>query len=182
MPCAKLFQLSEPHFPVYRVRIRPPRSVILTTLPACVPSQSCPTLYNPMDCSPPGSSVYGPSQARILERVVVSWSRRSPGPRDRTSISSIGRPGSSPLRHVGFSVHSHLIVSAHSQLSQLAFLHPLQLLHQEVRHVPRPRLNNAVALATHPTVPRVHLQDAGQQRRDSISGGRGSRAGQTGNK
>ena len=30
-------------------------------------AQSCPTLYNPMDCSPPGSSVHGILQARILE-------------------------------------------------------------------------------------------------------------------
>ena len=32
--------------------------------------QSCPTLFNPMDCSPPGSSVHGILQARILELVV----------------------------------------------------------------------------------------------------------------
>ena len=31
--------------------------------------QSCPTLYDPMDCSPPGSSVHGILQARILEWV-----------------------------------------------------------------------------------------------------------------
>jgi len=30
-------------------------------------AQSCPTLCNPMDCSPPGSSVHGIFQARILE-------------------------------------------------------------------------------------------------------------------
>ena len=29
--------------------------------------QSCPTLSNPMDCSPPGSSVHGVFQARVLE-------------------------------------------------------------------------------------------------------------------
>ena len=29
--------------------------------------QSCPTLSNPMDCSPPGSSIYGIFQARVLE-------------------------------------------------------------------------------------------------------------------
>ena len=32
-------------------------------------AQSCPTLYDPMDCSPPGSSVHGILQARILEWV-----------------------------------------------------------------------------------------------------------------
>ena len=37
--------------------------------------QSCPTLCNPMDCSPPGSSVHGILQARILERVAMPSSR-----------------------------------------------------------------------------------------------------------
>ena len=40
-----------------------------------------------MDCSPPGSSVYGILQARVLEWVVVFSSRRSSQPRDRTYIS-----------------------------------------------------------------------------------------------
>ena len=39
--------------------------------------QSCLTLCNPMDCSPPGSSVYGILQTRILEGVAVSYSRGS---------------------------------------------------------------------------------------------------------
>ena len=45
-------------------------------------AQSCPTLYNPMDCSLPGSSVHGIFQARILEWVAISFSRRSSQPRD----------------------------------------------------------------------------------------------------
>ena len=36
--------------------------------------QSCPTLCNPKDSSPPDSSVYGISQARILESVAISFS------------------------------------------------------------------------------------------------------------
>ena len=44
-----------------------------------------------MDCSPPGSSVLGISQAIILERVAISFSRGSPWPRDRTQVSCIGR-------------------------------------------------------------------------------------------
>ena len=44
-----------------------------------------------MDCSPPGSSVHGIFQARILEWVAISFSRGSSQPRDRTRISSIGR-------------------------------------------------------------------------------------------
>ena len=37
--------------------------------------QSCPTLGNPMECSPPGSSVHGILQARILEWVAIPFSR-----------------------------------------------------------------------------------------------------------
>ena len=37
-------------------------------------TQSCPTLHDPMDCSPPGSSVHGILQARTLEWVVISFS------------------------------------------------------------------------------------------------------------
>ena len=40
-------------------------------------AKSCPTLCNPMDCSPPGSSVQGISQAIILEWVAISFSRGS---------------------------------------------------------------------------------------------------------
>ena len=40
-------------------------------------AQSCPTLGDPMDCSPPGSSVHGIFQARILEWVAISFSRGS---------------------------------------------------------------------------------------------------------
>ena len=36
--------------------------------------QSCPTLSDPMDCSPPGSSVRGIFQARVLEWVAISFS------------------------------------------------------------------------------------------------------------
>ena len=40
-------------------------------------AQSCPTLCNPTNCSPPGSSVLGILQARILEWVGISFSRGS---------------------------------------------------------------------------------------------------------
>ena len=44
---------------------------------ACSVARSCLTLGNPMDCSSPGSSVYGISQARILKWVAISYSRGS---------------------------------------------------------------------------------------------------------
>ena len=40
-------------------------------------AQSCPTLCDPTDCSPPGSSVHWIFQARILEWVAISFSRVS---------------------------------------------------------------------------------------------------------
>ena len=50
----------------------------------CSVSKSCLTLYNPMDCGPPGSSVHRISQARILEWVAISFSRGSSWPRGWT--------------------------------------------------------------------------------------------------
>ena len=47
----------------------------------------CPTLCDPMDSSPPGSSVHGIFQARILEWVAMSSSRGSSRPRDGTHVS-----------------------------------------------------------------------------------------------
>ena len=44
--------------------------------------QLCPTLCNPMHCNPPGSSVHGILQARILEWVAMPSSRGSSGLRD----------------------------------------------------------------------------------------------------
>ena len=55
----------------------------------CEVAQSCLTLWDPMDCSPPGSSVHGIFQARILEWVAISYSRRSSPPRDWTRVSRI---------------------------------------------------------------------------------------------
>ena len=48
--------------------------------PSVLVTESCPTLCNHMDCSPPGSSVYGTSLAIILEWVVISFSRDLPKP------------------------------------------------------------------------------------------------------
>ena len=46
-------------------------------------------LCDPVDCSPPGSSVHGILQARVLEWVAISFSRVFSQPRDRTRISCI---------------------------------------------------------------------------------------------
>ena len=46
-------------------------------------------LWDPIDCNPPGSSVHGILQARILEWVVMPCSRVSSGHRDRTNVCCI---------------------------------------------------------------------------------------------
>jgi len=58
---------------------------------ACTVAQSCPILCDPMDCRPPGSTILGILQARILQWVAISFSRGSSQPRDQTYISCIGR-------------------------------------------------------------------------------------------
>ena len=65
-------------------------------------TQSSPTLYHPMDCSPPGSSVHGNLQARVVEWVAIPFSRdlpnagtepRSPALRADSSLSEpTGKP------------------------------------------------------------------------------------------
>ena len=58
---------------------------------------SCVRLFcDPMDYSPPGSFVYGISQARILEWIAISLSWGSSQPRDQTCVSCIGRQILSP--------------------------------------------------------------------------------------
>ena len=58
--------------------------------PCCTKSlQSCPTPCDPMDCSPPGSSVHGIVQAGILEWVAIFFSRGSSWPRDWSHVSCI---------------------------------------------------------------------------------------------
>ena len=52
-------------------------------------AQPCPTVFDLMDCSPPGSSVCGVLQARILEWVAISFSGGSFQPRNRTQVSCL---------------------------------------------------------------------------------------------
>ena len=58
------------------------------------------TLCNPMDCSSPGCSVHGISQARILEWVALHSLRGSSQPRDQTRASFIGRQVLYHLSHL----------------------------------------------------------------------------------
>ena len=76
----------------------------------CLRTQSCPTLCEPKNCSPPGSSVCEISQARILEWVDVSYRRGSSRPRDGTHVSCISvrfcttEPPEKPLYLTSFNI------------------------------------------------------------------------------
>ena len=92
-----------------------------------------PTLCNPMDCSPPGSSSHGIFQARTLQWGAISYSRESSWLRDQTWVSCIscisrrvftaGLPGMSYLSYfpVLFSLSTGFIVK-HQSCHQLSFI------------------------------------------------------------
>ena len=73
--------------------------------------QSCPTLCNPMDHSPPGSSVHEILKARILEWTAMPSSRGSSQPRDRICICLYCRWILYPLSHL--------------ESPELSYIHPL---------------------------------------------------------
>ena len=64
-----------------------------------------------INCRPPGSSVSGISQARMLEWVAISFSRGSSQPRDRTCVSWVSCIGRWVLHHYGslFNIHQYPI-------------------------------------------------------------------------
>ena len=57
----------------------------------CMCAQSCLTLCNPMDYSPPGSSVHGIFLAKTLEWITISYFRGTSQPRDQSCISCIDK-------------------------------------------------------------------------------------------
>ena len=65
------------------------RFCFVTVLQVSEVAQSFPTLCDPVDYSPPGSSGRGVLQARILEWVAISFSRGSSQPRNLTHVSRI---------------------------------------------------------------------------------------------
>ena len=79
-----IFKLYKIVLVMPNIIMNPPQNVCM-----CMLSQSCPTLCDPMDCSPPDSSVHGIFQARILEWVAISSSRGSSQSKDRTHISCV---------------------------------------------------------------------------------------------
>ena len=69
-------------------------------------AQSCLTLRDPMDCSLPGSSVHGISQARVLEwaasafSVILGWGTKIPNVSQRGQKISGGFPGGSVVKNL----------------------------------------------------------------------------------
>ena len=77
----RFFQLSiSPHF-----------QALQADYCCCLVATPCLTLCYPMNCGPPGPSVHGISQARILEWVAICFSMGSSRPRDETLVFCIGR-------------------------------------------------------------------------------------------
>ena len=74
--------------------------VVLCCAVLCLVTQLCLTFCDSMDCSPPGSSVHGILQARILEWVAISFSRDLPDPRVEPA-SLAWQADSLPLSHLG---------------------------------------------------------------------------------
>ena len=83
----KLISGSESSETLIRLLVPPPGT------PESEIAQSCLTLWDPTDCSLPGSSIHGIFQARVLEWVTIPFSRGSSWPRDHTQISrTVGEP------------------------------------------------------------------------------------------
>ena len=67
----------------------PGRGTRGTSNGCCLVTKSCWSHCDPMGCGPPGSSVRGTSQARILEQVAIPFSRGPSHPRDWTHVSCL---------------------------------------------------------------------------------------------
>ena len=77
----------------------------------CLCAQSCLTVCNPMDCSPPVPSVHGIIQARILEWIAISYSRGSSRPRDQIHICLLlWQARSLPLSHLSYTLLNNLMM------------------------------------------------------------------------
>ena len=87
-PFKKIIRHSLPNHPHHHICIEKYLNIysLLWKVKVLV-AQSWPPLCDPMDFSPPGSSVHGILQARVLEWVAIPFPRGSSWPRDRTQVS-----------------------------------------------------------------------------------------------
>ena len=82
-------------------------------------AQSCQTLCNLTDCSPPGSAVHGIFQATTLDQVAISSSREASQPRDRICVSCDSCIGRWVLYHCAtWEAHVSCFVSHRSQVKE----------------------------------------------------------------
>ena len=86
-------------------------------------AQSCPTLSNPMDCSPPGSSIHGIFQARVLEWGAIAFS-------ELVFLATVYK-GSLSLHP-----HQHLFPSPYSQLMTCFFTREKSGQSKDILHIP----------------------------------------------
>ena len=80
-----------PQFLYIVITVAKPRFWSISFVLVCLIAKSCWALCDPMDCTPPGFSVHGISQARIPDWVAISSSTGSSWPRDWTLVFCIGR-------------------------------------------------------------------------------------------
>ena len=115
-----------------------PRSnlpIIRNTCVLCLVAQLCSTLCNSMDCSPPGSSVHGNLQTRMLGWVTMPPSRGSSQPRDQTQVPTLQayslptEPPGKP-KNTGVGSLSLLLGIFLTQKSNRGLLHCRQILYQ----------------------------------------------------
>ena len=113
----------------------------------CRHAQSCPILCDPMDCSPPGSTVHGIFQIRIMEWVAISSSRASSWTRDSTHISYVSCIGrwilyhwatwEAPFSHISYYRILSRVFSAILQFSSVQFSSVQSLSHVRLFATPQ---------------------------------------------
>ena len=101
----------------------------------CLLTQLCLTLCDPMDCSPPGSSVHGIFQERILEWVAMPSSRESSQPRIKPwsptfQVDSLPSEPPRKPKNTGVGSLSHLQGNFPTQESNQGPLHCRQILYK----------------------------------------------------
>ena len=83
----------------------------------CLVAKLCLTLCDPMDCSLPGFSVRGVSQARILDWVAISFSSGSSDPGIKPTCLLL-QADSLPVRYLGSTAHSYFTIQLRCHLQE----------------------------------------------------------------
>ena len=116
-------------------------------------AQSCLTVCDPMNCSPPGTSVYGILQARIPEWVAMSFSKGSSQPSDQTWISCIAGGfftiwGSALFKELGHKKASIVWSLGHRELTSQETVDGVHVLTWKVHHrlKPSPRKPESISI------------------------------------